>query len=274
MIHPTALIDRKAEIHDTAEIGPYVVVEGPVVVGEGCIVGPYVHLLGHTTIGSGNRFHSGAIIGDAPQDLKYKGAPTRLRIGDNNVFREHTTVHRSTSMEGETTIGSGNFLMAGSHVGHNSTLANDVIVANGALIGGHCRIEDRAFISGACLIHQFTRVGRLALMQGGSGISKDLPPFTIATGVNSICGLNVIGLRRAGVSPQERLELKKLYHRLFSSGRNLRESLKEMQAGHWGPAAREMIEFTAAARKGVCRHARRAAIDPGESGVEETPGLG
>ena len=138
----------------------------------GCSIGPHVYITGVTTIGAHNAFHAGCVIGDAPQDLKYDGAPTRLRIGDHNVFREHMTVNRSTTADGETLIGSHNFLMQHSHVAHNCAVGNHVILAGGALLGGHAVVQDRAFISGNCLVHQFTRVGTLAMMQGGAAIEK------------------------------------------------------------------------------------------------------
>jgi UDP-N-acetylglucosamine acyltransferase len=171
MIHPTAIIDPKAQLDSSVEVGPYVVIDGGVRLGAGCRVGPHVHLTGETVIGSGNLFHAGCVIGDAPQDLKYKGEPTRLRIGDDNVFREHATVHRSTDLDGETVIGSRCLLMAHSHVGHNVQVGDHAIVANGVLLAGHASIGDRVFISGNCLVHQFVRIGTLALMQGGAGIS-------------------------------------------------------------------------------------------------------
>lgn len=257
-IHPTAVIDPHAQVHETVTVGPFSVIEAEVIVGPNCWVGPHVYLTGHTRIGAENRFHAGCVIGDAPQDLKYKGQATELIIGDHNVFREHVTVHRSNTPTEATTIGSHNFLMANSHVGHNSRLANHIIVANGALLGGHVTVGDRAFISGNCLIHQFTRVGTLSLMQGGAGISKDLPPFTIAAGVNSICGLNVIGMRRAGLSSADRLELRRLYHSLFRTNSKFSDALARAQAEFRSDAARLLLEFVASAKRGVCADIRRA----------------
>jgi UDP-N-acetylglucosamine acyltransferase len=207
-------------------------------------------LTGHTTIGTRNQFHAGCVIGDAPQDLKYAGEPTKLRIGDRNRFREHVTVHRSNSLSEDTVIGSDNFLMAHSHVGHNSRLGNSIILANGALLGGHVSVADRAFISGNCLVHQFVRVGMLALMQGGAAISKDLPPFTIAYGDNSICGLNTVGLRRAGVSGEQRTELKRLYHALFREGENIAISLASAQKNFPGEYAQILLQFIASSQRG------------------------
>ncbi|HXE43458.1 MAG TPA: acyl-ACP--UDP-N-acetylglucosamine O-acyltransferase, partial [Candidatus Baltobacteraceae bacterium] len=206
-------------------------------------------------------FHAGCVIGDAPQDLKYKNEPTRLRIGDGNVFREHVTVHRSNKLEEDTVIGSNNFLMANCHVGHNCQLGNHIIIVNGALLAGHVTVQDRAFISGNCLIHQFTRIGTLAMMQGGAGVGQDLPPFTIATGINTICGLNVVGLRRAGFTAEQRIELKKIYHLLFRSGKNLREALAAAQKNFSSATAKILLEFVASAKRGVCADVGRAADD-------------
>ena len=252
MIHPTAVIHPKAEIDASTVIGPYAVIDAGVVIGPRCHLGPHVYVTGATRIGTGNRFHAGCVIGDAPQDLKYTDAPTRVRIGDNNVFREHVTVHRANKVEEDTVVGSNNFLMATAHIGHNSRVGNHVIIANGALLGGHVTVEDRAFISATCMLHQFTRVGTLALMQGGSGISKDLPPYTVATGNNQICGLNIIGLRRAGFTSEERVELKRLYRLLFRQRLKFSEALAQARAEFHGPKTTALIEFVASSRRGVC----------------------
>ena len=257
-IHPTAIVSPKARIEASVEIGPYAVVDGDVTLAAGCRVGPHVYLTGHTTIGPHNQFHAGCVMGDAPQDVKYKGEPTRLVIGDGNIFREGSTVHRSAKMEGETVIGSNCYIMVNAHVGHNVRLGNHVILANGVLLAGHAEVGDRAFLSGNCLVHQFVRIGRLVLMQGGSAVSRDLPPFTIARGGNNIGGLNVIGLRRAGIGSVERLELKKLYRLLFCSGQNLTLSLEQARQLYNSPSARAMIEFVASSKRGVCGHHGRA----------------
>jgi len=252
MIHPTAIIDPKAEIDPTVEVGPYTVIDGGVKIGPHCVIGPHVYITGQTSIGAYNQFHAGCVIGDAPQDLKYKGHPTKVIIGDYNIFREHVTVHRATDPEGATIIGSHNFFMQHSHVAHNCHIGNNVIIAGGALLAGHVIVQDRAFISGNCLVHQFARVGTLAMMQGGSAISKDLPPFTIATGGNEICGLNIVGLRRAGFTPEERLELKRLYRLLFRQGLNMSTALEQARARFTSAPARTMIDFIASSKRGVC----------------------
>ena len=252
MVHPTAIVHPDATLGPGVSVGPYAVIDARVTVGPKCVIGPHVYLTGFTTIGSHNHFHAGCVIGDAPQDLKYKGEPTKLCIGEQNVFREHFTVHRSTHPEQATTIGSHNFLMANAHVGHNCMIGNHVIIANGALLGGHAVVQDRAFVSGNCLVHQFARIGSLAMMRGGAAVSKDLPPFCIAVGENTICGLNTVGLRRAGFAAGERLELKRLYHDVFRAGANLRAAIDRAQEKFMGPAAKAMLEFMSAAKRGVC----------------------
>ncbi len=167
---------------------------------------------------------------------------------------------RSNKTEEDTVVGSHNFFMAHSHVAHNCHVGDHVILANGALLGGHAVVQDRAFISGNCLVHQFTRVGTLALMQGGAAISKDLPPFTIAHGDNGICGLNVVGLRRAGFTAEQRLELKRLYHALFRSGGNLRAALADAQKNFSSDGARTLTSFIAAAKRGICTAIEREDV--------------
>ncbi len=265
MIHATAIIHPSAKLAASVQVGAYAVIDENVSLGADCILGPYVHLTGHTTIGKGNVFHTGCVIGDEPQDLKYKGEPTRVVIGDHNVFREHANVHRSNNLTDDTVIGSHNFLMANSHIGHNVRLGDHVIVSNGVLIAGHATIADRAFLSGNSLVHQFTRVGTLALMQGGSAISKDLPPFTMVHDVNRLCGLNIVGLRRAGFSAEERLELKRLYKRIFRSGQNFRPAIAAAQKEFFSAPARTLLDFLAQSKRGFC-------ADDGQVAAEDTEG--
>jgi UDP-N-acetylglucosamine acyltransferase len=269
VIHPTAVIHPKAKLDPTVRVGPYAVIDEGVEIGPDCIIGPHVYLTGRTRIGARNHFLAGCVIGEAPQDLKYQGAATGLCIGEGNLFREHVTVHRSAKLAEDTTVGSGCFLMAHCHVGHNCRVGDRVIVANGALLGGHAMLSDGAFISGNCLVHQFVRVGTLALMQGGSAISKDLPPYTVARGDNGICGLNTVGLRRAGFTPAERLELKQLYHALFRQGINLRKALAVAQKKFSSTPAKIMMEFVAASKRGVCADPGAARSGEVDSEIEE-----
>ncbi len=261
MIHPTAIIHPKAKLDPTVRVGPYAVIDEGVEMGTNCLVGPHAYLTGLTTIGAGNAFHAGCVIGDAPQDLKYKNEPTRLRIGDNNVFREHVTIHRSNKIAEDTVIGSRNFFMVNSHVAHNCMIGNDAIIVNGALLAGHVTVEDKAFISGNAVVHQFTRVGTQSMMQGTTAISKDLPPFCIALNVNEMCGLNSVGLRRAGFSPEQRLELKKVYKLLFRSGKILKEAVAEAQKTFSGAPSKILIDFVAASKRGILSDVGKASND-------------
>jgi UDP-N-acetylglucosamine acyltransferase len=265
MIHPTAIVHPAAKLDPSVEVGPYAIIDAEVELGAGCRVGPYVYLTGRTYIGRQNEFHAGCVIGNASQDLKYKGEPTRLRIGDRNIFREHVTVNRSSDVEEDTVLGSNNLLMAGSHVGHNCQIGNFVRLANGSMLGGHVVVHDYAIISGNCLCHQFVRIGTLAMMQGGSGVSMDLPPYTMAVGDNGICGLNVIGLRRAGFDSNARLELKRLYRFLFRGRLPLRAAVAEARTQFHGPAALAMLKFIAESKRGVCpdiSHSRTSRTPP------------
>jgi UDP-N-acetylglucosamine acyltransferase len=264
MIHPTAVIQPGAELDPSVEVGPYAVIDAGVSIGAGCRVGPHVYLTGQTTIGRNNEFHAGCVIGNASQDLKYRGEPTRLRIGDHNVFREHVTVNRSSDLEEDTVLGSNNLLMAGSHVGHNSRLGNHVRLANGAMLGGHVIVDDHAIISGNCMCHQFVRIGTLAMMQGGSGVSMDLPPYTMAVGNNGICGLNVIGLRRAGLDDEQRLELKRLYRFLFRGRLPLRAAIERARSQFHSAAARVMLAFLGESQRGVCADIARKRQNPAQ----------
>ena len=270
MIHSSAIIHPKAKLDSSVKVGPYAVIDEGVELGANCVVGPHVYLTGRTIIGSHNVFHAGAVIGDAPQDLKYHGEPTGLRIGDHNVFHEHVTVHRSSKVTEDTQVGSHNFLMAGAHVAHNCVLGNNIIMANGALLGGHVTVQDRAFISGNCLVHQFVRVGMLSLMQGGAAISKDLPPFTMATGNrnNALCGLNSVGLRRAGFTTEQRLEIKRLYHHLFRSGGSFSAALASARTDFHSPGAIQLLDFVAGARRGLCADLGTLRSSPRETAGE------
>jgi UDP-N-acetylglucosamine acyltransferase len=184
--------------------------------------------------------------------LKYKDAPSRTVIGDHNVFREGVTVHRATKGGEETVIGSNNFLMANSHVAHNCIVRDHAILANGALLAGHVEVHDRAFISGNCAVHQFCRVGQLAMMQGGTIISKDLPPFTVAHQTNVVCGLNVVGLRRAGFTAAERAELKQLYKYIYRTGVNFRPAILQAKKDFTSAPAKIFLDFVANAKRSIC----------------------
>jgi len=266
MIHSTAVVHPRAIVPPSTLVGPYAVIDEHVRLGENCVIGPHVYLTGRTTIGDRNRFYAGAVIGEAPQDLKYRDEPTRLRIGNDNSFRENTTVHRANTEQADTVVGSNNLLMAGAHVGHNAVLGDHTLLANGALVAGHVFIDDRGFVSGNCVVHQFVRIGRMAMMQGGSAISKDLPPFCVARGSNGLCGLNSVGLRRAGYSHEQRLELRRLYHLLFRNRKELlRTAAESARQEFTSEASRLLLDFVASTKRGLCSDRART---PGTSEEE------
>ena len=250
-IHPTAVVDRAAEIDPSAAIGSYVVIEGPVRIGPRTRVMAGVYLAGRTELGADNVVHPGAVLGDEPQDLAYTDAPTGLRIGDRNVFREHTEVHRATQPDTWTEIGDDNYLMSQSHVAHNCRLGHRVIVATGALLGGHVVVEDQAFISGNCVVHQHCRVGRLAIMRGLSRASRDVPPFAIMDGTHTVRGLNRVGLRRAGFDAARIRALATAFRVLFRVRTNMRAAIARVEAEVRSPDVDYLLAFLRASVRGV-----------------------
>jgi UDP-N-acetylglucosamine acyltransferase len=251
MIHPTAIIHPRARIHPSVQVGAYSIIDEYVELGAGCKVHHHVYLTGHMTAGEDNFFGVGSVIGSPPQDTKYKGAVTRLRIGNGNVFREMVTIHCSNTDAEDTVIGNECFFMANSHVGHNAVIGNQVILANSALVAGHVTVGDRAFISGNTAIHQFVRIGELAMIQGVSAMSCDVPPYTTAFDKNLIAGLNIVGLRRAGISAQERMELKRVYNFLFRTQLKRNDAVHQAEQLFLLPPSRKMIEFVKSSKRGM-----------------------
>jgi UDP-N-acetylglucosamine acyltransferase len=256
-IHPTALVSDEARLAEDVTVGPFTVIDGPVTLGPGCAVGPHVHLIGPLTLGQGNRIHTGAVLGDDPQHLGYKGEPTRVEIGDFNIFREHVTVHRGMPTtgtgRGTTTIGSHNLFMAGSHVAHDCRVGNHCIFANAAVIGGHSVIYDQALLSGNTAVHQFCRIGRLAMLGGTCAISQDLPPFWIAQGgINMLHSVNIIGMRRAGMPAEEIQAVRHAFRLINRSGLTIPDALNQVEELYGRlPAIRELIDFIRSSKRGV-----------------------
>lgn len=253
-IHPTAVIDARAEIASDVEIGPYVVIEGPVRIASRTRVGPHAVILGRTTIGADNEIHAGAVLGDTPQDLAYKGQESYLTIGDRNVFREFVQVHRGTVSGSETVIGHDNFLMATSHVAHNCRLGDHNILANSAMLGGHVELANRIFLSANCLVHQFVRIGELSIMRGLSGTSRDVPPYSIIDWQHTVRGVNVVGLKRAGFDDTRIRALKEAFRILFRKGRNLSVAIAELEAAFPQPTVdmTALLAFIRSSKRGVC----------------------
>ncbi len=255
-IHPTASIDPAARIGADSEVGAYAVIGPQVILGERTIIGPHALLEGAVEAGNGNTIGPGAIIGTTPQDLSFR-SDTRsgVRLGHDNVIRELCTIHRGTAEGSLTTIGNKNFLMVGVHLGHNCSIGNNVIIANNCLLGGYASVADGAFLGGGSTFHQFLHVGRLAMVQGGSGFSKDVPPFVTAAIRNFVVGLNMIGMRRAGFTAAQRSEAKMAFKTLYLSGMNTRQALAKAEQENVGAIGAEFFEFVAQAKKrGVCAY--------------------
>lgn len=259
-IHPTAVIAPEADIGDDVQIGPHAVIEGEVRIGAGCVLRPGVHLIGPLTMGCHNAVYSGAVLGEQPQHLHYAGEPTRVTIGEHNIIREHVTIHRGTTHSWETRIGDHNFLMAHSHVAHDCKIGNRCIIANGALLAGHCTLEDNVYLSGNCALHQFVRVGRLALLSGVSVSTKDIPPFIIQQRFNCVAGVNVIGMRRAGIPASHIESVRRAFHLLYRSSLLVPTALEriENELGQVAEIA-EMVAFIRSSSRGIILHLDRDA---------------
>ncbi len=253
-VHATAHVDPRARLAPGAEIGPGAVIAADVELGPECRIGPYAVLLDGARLGARCRVHAHAVIADTPQDLKFSGVASRVEIGDDVVLREGVTVHRGTLENSATRIGNGCYLMANSHVAHNAQLGARVILVNGALVAGHVEIGDGAFMSGNSGAHQFVRIGRLAMIAGGAVVTKDVLPFctTVNSAHNRIAGLNIVGLRRAGLSAAERLDLRRAFRLVCRSGLNVRQALDRLRAEFPSGPAAEWAPFIAASKRGIC----------------------
>jgi UDP-N-acetylglucosamine acyltransferase len=257
MIHPTAIIDSKADIEGGVEIGPYCVIEKGVSISEGTKIGPHVVIREGTQIGKQCQISQFASIGEAPQSVAYKGEKTSLLIGDRNIIREFITLHRGTIKGGgKTVIGNENFIMAYSHVAHDCQIGNQVIMANGATLAGHILIEDHAIIGGLSAIHQFCQIGAHAIISGLTGVSQDVPPYMMAAGSRAkLYGLNTVGLKRANFSEETLRALKKAYRIIFRSGLTLEKALKQVGEDEIAQMieVQHLIEFIQRSKRGVSR---------------------
>lgn len=262
-IHPTAVINPSATIGEDVRIGPFAVVGAGVVIGQKTQLGPHAVVLANTQIGEECQIHSHAVLGDAPQDMAYNGALSRVEIGNRVVIREGVTIHRGTKEGTATRVADGCFLMANSHLAHNVILGEKVIVANGALLAGYVEVGAAAFISGNVVVHQFCHIGRLAMLGGASAISKDVPPFcTAASGeYNRLAGLNVIGLRRSGFAPDERLQIKRAFDLLYRSGLTPSQAAARIKAELPAGPAHELADFAQSSKRGICSMARGGAAE-------------
>jgi UDP-N-acetylglucosamine acyltransferase len=256
MIHPSAIIDPRAQLAEDVEIGPFAIIGPHVIIGRGTKVGPHTVIDGWTEIGEGNHIFHMASVGGIPQDLKYKGEETWLRIGNGNIIREFATLQPGTvTGVGETVIGDNNLFMAYCHVAHDCIVGNRVIMANGSTLAGHVEVEDHAILGGLSAVHQFTRVGESAMLSGGAMVGQDVLPYTVASGNRATSiGLNSVGLKRRGFSAQVITDIKKAYKIIIRSGLLLDEALQRIRAEIApSPQVLHLIEFAEKSERGLCR---------------------
>ena len=250
-IHPTAIVHPSAKIDPSTVVGPFTVIGEDVQIGKNNHIGPYC-VIENTTMGDNNELIASCFVGVKPQDLSYKDEHTRVVMGNGNKIRECVTIHRSTFVDKPTTLGNNNLLMANSHLAHDVQMGNNCIIANSTGIAGHVIIEDRVVMSGMVGVHQFSRVGTMAMISGGSMIPVDVPPYCIAQGERAkLVGLNIIGLRRSGMERSAMLEIKRAYKLMFRSGKRLEEAMAELEAAPHCKEVQHLIDFCRASQRGV-----------------------
>jgi len=253
-IHPTAIISETVELGENIEVGPYTIIEGNAKIGNGCQIGPYVHIQGYTEIGEKTRIFTGAVIGSIPQDLKYKGEITYLKIGKNNTIREFVTINPGTSKGEETVIGDNNLLMAYCHIAHNCVIGNNVIIANYGGLAGHVIIEDYVIIGGFVGIHQFCRIGKHAIIGGCSKVTMDIIPYIAADGHPARpYGLNIVGLKRRNFSKEKIELLNEAYKIIFKSGLNTTDALKKLEEINNCEEIKDIIKFIKSSERGIAK---------------------
>jgi UDP-N-acetylglucosamine acyltransferase len=252
-IHPTAIVSSSAEIGDGVEIGPFVIVGEDCVIGDGCVISARASLERYVILGRNVKIGVGTVLGSDPQDLKFKGERTTVEIGDNTVVREYSTINRGTSQSFKTSVGANSFVMSYVHLAHDCHIGEGVVLANMVQLAGHVTVEDRVILSGVTAVHQFTRIGRNAIVGGCSRVSKDVPPFVKAVGnPMKLYGLNSVGLRRNGFSPETILELKRAYRLLFRSELNLAQAVERVTAEvEQTPEVRQLVQFVESSQRGV-----------------------
>ena len=253
-VAPTARVHSDAAIGPGTRIGEFCVIESDVVIGAGCVLEPYVYVKRWTTIGDDNQISAGTVLGTDPLDKGFTGERSYLVIGHRNKIREHYTISRGTQPESETRIGDGNYIMTSGHIAHNCVLGDNIVVASCALIAGYAEVESQAFISGGVVIHQYSKIGRLAMIGGNTRVNSDLPPFFLYSDFNVAAkGLNMIGLKRAGFSLDEIRTIKTAYRLLYRSGLKQEEALIRIEKNLPGPHIHALVDFVRRSKRGICR---------------------
>ena len=245
MIHKTAIVDSKAKISTTVKVGPYSIIGPNVEIGDNVIIQSHVNITGFTSIGKNNKIYPFASIGSDPQDMKYNNEETKLSIGNNNTIREYVTINPGTTQGGGVTqVGNNNLMMIGVHIAHDCIIGNNIVIANSAAIAGHAEISDHVIIGGNCGVQQFTRIGKMAMIGGMTGVSRDVIPYGLSTGNrNYLNGVNLVGLRRSKVSNKEIIGLTDAYKEIFKT-ENLNDNLNKLNGEYKeNPLVKEVVEF-------------------------------
>jgi UDP-N-acetylglucosamine acyltransferase len=254
VIASTARIHPDARIGPDVSIGDFCVVESDVEIGAGCALEPYVYVKRWTTLGERNRISAGTVLGTDPLDKAFSGARSYLRIGSGNQIREHYTISRGTKPESVTRIGDENYIMTAGHIAHDCRIGNHTVICSCALVAGYVEVEDQAFISGGVVVHQFSKIGRLAMIGGNTRVNSDVPPFFMYSGFNvEAKGLNLVGLKRAGYKHSDIAVLKKAYQILYRSGLKLSDALARIETEIPTPETRHLVEFVRRSERGICR---------------------
>lgn len=252
-IHPTAIVNKHAQVHPSVSVGPYVIIEDTVKIAKDVKIYPHAYICEGTEIGEKTEIHMGAVIGHAPQDVAFKGGTTYTKIGKRNIIREYVTIHRGTKEGTATEIGDDNFFMATSHVGHNCVLQNKIVLANGALLGGYVDVESEVFISGNVPVHQFCRIGRLAMLGGLSAIHMDVPPYMVTRGVSYVRAVNLIGLKRVGFTSGVVREITEAFKTIYRSGLNTAQAVEKIEKRKPCKEVGYLVDFIKKSKRGICR---------------------
>jgi UDP-N-acetylglucosamine acyltransferase len=259
-VDPSACVASTARVHEDAVVGPHTrigefcVIERDVAIGAGCLLEPYVYVKRWTTLGDHNEISSGTVLGTDPLDKNFQGERSYLRIGNGNKIREHYTISRGTKPEAVTSIGDRNYIMTSGHIAHDCKIGNDTVICSCVLVAGYVEVEDQAFISGGVVIHQFSKIGRLAMIGGNTRVNSDVPPFFLYSDFNVAAkGVNLVGLRRAGFTTSEVSLLKKAYHVLYRSGLKLADALDRIERELPSPHTARLVEFVKRSERGICR---------------------
>jgi UDP-N-acetylglucosamine acyltransferase len=268
-IHPTAIVEPGAILAENVEVGPWAYIGGSVKLGAGCVVQARATLDGSLEAGERNVFGYGCVVGAPPQDYAFDASQiSGVRLGSGNILREYVTVHRGTKPDTYTVIGNDCFLMVGVHLGHNAQVADRVIITNNCLLGGYVDIGEGCVLGGGAILHQFLRVGKFAMVSGGARLNKDVPPYCIVDTKNVLCGINTIGLRRAGFAPELRTELRRAFRKVFHTNLNVGEAIALAKVESVPPEISEFFDFITSSKRGV-GSTNRSYADEGEGRAPE-----